>query len=213
MVEDGEKALHAWKNEHFALLLTDCHMPKLDGYTLTQTLRAEGVEAPIIGVTADTSEEASARMEAAGMNGMLFKPYSLESLRQMLTRWLPAAPAVATSLSEPDTVSTLGERWQGLFGDLETAKSMASEYIASNRKDCKDMEEAIAAGDSEELVEVAHRIKGAARMVGEVLLAAQAAKLESAARLKQLNELEHLGQGVSELMNDVEHKMGLWLHE
>ncbi|TNH83584.1 ATP-binding protein [Aeromonas sobria] len=213
VVEDGEKALHAWKNEHFALLLTDCHMPKLDGYTLTQTLRAEGVEAPIIGVTADTSEEASARMEAAGMNGMLFKPYSLDSLRQMLTRWLPAAPAVATSLSEPDTASTLGERWQGLFGDLETAKSMASEYIASNRKDCKDMEEAIAAGDSEELVEVAHRIKGAARMVGEVLLAAQAAKLESAARLKQLNELEHLGQGVSELMNDVEHNMGLWLHE
>ncbi|HEH9439325.1 TPA: transporter substrate-binding domain-containing protein [Aeromonas sobria] len=213
VVEDGEKALHAWQNEHFALLLTDCHMPKLDGYTLTQTLRAEGVEAPIIGVTADTSEEASARMEAAGMNGMLFKPYSLESLRQMLTRWLPAAPAVATSLSEPDSASTLGQRWQGLFGDLETAKSMASEYMASNRKDCKDMEEAIAAGDSEELVEVAHRIKGAARMVGEVLLAAQAAKLESAARLKQLHELEHLGQGVSELMNGVEHNMGLWLHE
>lgn len=58
----------------------------MDSYTLTKTLRASGDQASIIGVTADTSEEASARMVAAGMNGMLIKPYLLEALRQTLVQ-------------------------------------------------------------------------------------------------------------------------------
>ncbi|WP_420481776.1 response regulator, partial [Aeromonas veronii] len=58
-----------------------------DGYALTKALRAAGVTAPIIGVTADTSEEASARMVEAGMSDMLLKPYPLDILRQMLAHW------------------------------------------------------------------------------------------------------------------------------
>ncbi|WP_235689111.1 response regulator, partial [Aeromonas veronii] len=88
VVEDGEKALRAWQGQQFSLLLTDCHMPVMDGYALTKALRAAGVTAPIIGVTADTSEEASARMVEAGMSDMLLKPYPLDILRQMLAHWL-----------------------------------------------------------------------------------------------------------------------------
>ena len=79
VVEDGEEALRAWQGQDFALLLTDCHMPVMDGYALTRALRDAGDSAPIIGVTADTSEEASQQMRDAGMNDMLFKPYSLDA--------------------------------------------------------------------------------------------------------------------------------------
>ncbi|WP_033136259.1 ATP-binding protein [Aeromonas finlandensis] len=213
VVENGEQALRAWQAQHFSLLLTDCHMPVMDGYTLTQTLRAQGELAPIIGVTADTSEEASTRMEVVGMSGMLFKPYSLESLRQMLIRWL-AAPAAepAPPVEQPPGIQ-LAERWQGLFGDEVVARSMAGEYLRSNQADCNEMMAALLSGDTQELVEIAHRIKGAARMVGEVPLAEQAARLESAARLKQLGELDSLGQGVQAIMNRIEQEMGLWLDE
>lgn len=213
VVEDGEKALQAWQAQAFSLLLTDCHMPVMDGYTLTQRLRAQGEQAPIIGVTADTSEEASARMAAAGMNGMLFKPYSLGSLRQMLLRWLPATEIFEAVKVEGHTTFDIAERWQDLFGDAEMARSMASEYLVSNRKDCTDMMSSLISGDSQELVEIAHRIKGAARMVGELFLAEQAAQLESAARLKQLSELELLAQRVEEQMSNIEYEMGLWLYE
>ena len=104
-------------------------------------------------------------------------------------------------------------RWQDLFGDKTIAKSMAREYLASNHKDCRAMMNAISSGDSQEMVEIAHRIKGAARMIGEQQLAEQAAQLESAARLKQLSELELLTQGVEEQMNNIEREMGLWLDE
>lgn len=213
VVEDGEKALRAWQTRNFALLITDCHMPHMDGYTLTRHLREQGEQAPIIGVTADTSEEAAANMTAAGMNDMLCKPYSLESLRQMLLRWLPATTITERVPARQAINLDMIGRWQDLFGDEGIAKSMAREYLASNRKDCHAMMSALSSDDSQELVEIAHRIKGAARMVGELSLAEQAAQLESAARLKQLSELALLTQRVEEQMNNIEREMGLWLDE
>ncbi|MFM5715676.1 ATP-binding protein [Aeromonas allosaccharophila] len=213
VVEDGEKALRAWQTGDFVLLLTDCHMPVMDGYTLTRRLREQGEQAPIIGVTADTSEEAAVNMTAAGMNDMLCKPYSLDSLRQMLLRWLPATTTSELPLPELSINPDMVARWQDLFGDETIAKSMAREYLASNHKDCCAMMSALSSGDSQEMVEIAHRIKGAARMIGEQQLAEQAAQLESAARLKQLSEFELLTQGVEEQMNNIERDMGLWLDE
>ena len=211
VVENGEQALQAWQAEPFSLLLTDCHMPVMDGYTLTNTLRANGDQAPIIGVTADTSEEASARMVAAGMNGMLIKPYMLEALRQTLVQWLPACAAVTP---EPLTgASALAARWMALFGDEEDARAMASEYLASNLLDREEMMAALAVRNGDALLEIAHRIKGAARMVGECALAEQAELLESAARLKQLDEFAVLGQEVDLLINRVTYETGLWLNE
>ncbi len=211
VVEDGEKALKAWQEQRFSLLLTDCHMPVMDGFTLTQQLRAQGERAPIIGVTADTSKEASARMVAAGMNGMLLKPYLLEALRQILLQWLPAS-----QLAEPQPVpepadSELAERWIALFSDEATGRAMAGEYLASNQQDGVEMSAALATRDADALLEVAHRIKGAARIVGEDELAEQAERLESAARLEQWGALEGWAQRVDELMTQVTYKTRLWL--
>ncbi|MFM5687399.1 response regulator, partial [Aeromonas caviae] len=157
VVENGEQALQAWQAEPFSLLLTDCHMPVMDGYTLSNTLRANGDQAPIIGVTADTSEEAAVNMTAAGMNDMLCKPYSLDSLRQMLLRWLPATTTSELPLPELSINPDMVARWQDLFGDETIAKSMAREYLASNHKDCCAMMSALSSGDSQEMVEIAHR--------------------------------------------------------
>ncbi|MNZ75279.1 Sensor histidine kinase RcsC [compost metagenome] len=214
LVDDGEKALRAWQGRDFALLLTDCHMPVMDGYSLTRTLRAAGDPAPIIGVTADTSEEASRQMQAAGMNDMLFKPYSLETLRQTLQRWLPVASA--PSEPQPRVQASTQEQalsWISLFGDEALARSMAQEYLDSNRQDSEEMVRALACQDTQALVETAHRIKGAARMVGQTALATEAAQLEAAARLKQLDRLDELSQTVQVLMDAIACEIGLWLDE
>lgn len=214
VVDDGEKALRTWQGQDFSLLLTDCHMPVMDGYTLTRTLRAQGEQAPIIGVTADTSEGAGLQMQQAGMNDMLFKPYTLETLRQMLARWLPVVVPVDEAAPQPaEPPRKQGECWISLFGDEEVARSMAQEYLDSNRQDGDDMMQAVARQDTHALVETAHRIKGAARMVGQLALAEEAARLEAAARLKQLEELTELSQTVQALMNSITREIGLWLDE
>ena len=214
VVDDGEKALCAWQGQDFSLLLTDCHMPAMDGYTLTQTLRASGEQAPIIGVTADTSAEASSRMRKAGMDDMLFKPYTLEILRQKLEQWLPLAEPVA----EPSlalAVQKQGQEqcWLALFGDEAVARSMAREYLVSNRQDGEEMTQALAQQDTQMLLDTAHRIKGAASIVGLSALAAQAARLESAARFRQMDELDALSQTLQVLMHATTREIGTWLDE
>ncbi|WP_240039899.1 response regulator, partial [Aeromonas hydrophila] len=213
VVDDGDKALRTWQGQAFALLLTDCHMPVMDGYSLTRALRAQGESAPVIGVTADTSEEASLQMQEAGMNDMLFKPYTLETLHQMLMRWLPVSPQTQEPDQPAPSASEQGECWISLFGDEAVARSMAREYLDSNRQDGDDMMQALARQDTYALVETAHRIKGAARMVGQQALAEEAARLEAAARLKQLDELTELSQTVLALMNSITCEIGLWLDE
>lgn len=214
VVEDGEKALQAWKSQHFSLLLTDCHMPVIDGYALTKALRAEGVTAPIIGLTADTSEDASSRMVEAGMSDMLFKPYSLNTLRQLLAHWLAyVAPSRVPPESGDLPQPIEAERWLTLFGSEQTARAMAAEYIDSNREDGLEMMAALASHNMSALEETAHRIKGAARMVRFQALATQAARLESAARLKQQGELGELASAVQVLMATIAYDIGLWLDE
>lgn len=218
LVEDGEKALRAWQGQDFSLLLTDCHMPLMDGYSLTRALRAAGESAPIIGVTADATETASAQMLAAGMNDMLFKPYNLETLRQTLLRWLPEAAEVGAAplpaREAPDDPLLLSaSHWTSLFGDAAVAREMALEYLASNRQDGAEMALALARQDTQGLVEIAHRIKGAARMVGQSALASEAAQLEAAARLKQLGRLDELSQTVQALMDGITSEIGTWLDE
>ncbi|MBK6958355.1 MAG: response regulator [Nitrosomonas sp.] len=38
--ENGKSALEMWRNGKFALIITDYHMPIMDGYQLTQAIRA-----------------------------------------------------------------------------------------------------------------------------------------------------------------------------
>ncbi|MBZ6070819.1 ATP-binding protein [Aeromonas schubertii] len=213
VVEEGEQALAAWQREPFDLLLTDCHMPVLDGYSLTRRLRQQGDERPIIGVTADTSGEAVAKMAYSGMSDSLFKPYTLETLWQMLSQWLPTTAVTGPTVTEDPQYAELADNWIRLFGDVATAGAMAQEFIASNRQDGRVIEEAVEHREAAPLIEAAHRVKGAARMAGYESLADEAARLESVARLRQWDRVAPLAQSVWQMMQQIENDIGLWLDE
>ena len=68
----------------------DCLMPGMDGFEVTQRLRgAEQGErrTPVIGLTAHASAEVRDACLKAGMDDFLSKPYSLDELRAVVTRW------------------------------------------------------------------------------------------------------------------------------
>ncbi len=90
--EDGEVALKMWHSGRYALLLTDCHMPNMDGFDLTTAIRQaeqEGTHMPIIAVTANAMQGEAARCKARGMDDYLSKPLRLEELDSVLLKWLP----------------------------------------------------------------------------------------------------------------------------
>lgn len=98
-VNDGEAAAAAWRSGRFSLLLTDLQMPRLDGYGLAAAVRGgdRGRSAPIVALTATTSELETERCLAAGMNDCVTKPISLAALALLLDKWLTVVAATDTS--------------------------------------------------------------------------------------------------------------------
>ncbi len=93
LVEDGAVALAAWREKDYALVLTDCHMPNLDGFELTKAIRKEEegseIHIPIIAITANVLRGQRERCLDAGMDAFLAKPIKLKELRDVLEKNMP----------------------------------------------------------------------------------------------------------------------------
>ena len=97
LASDGYEALKLWQNNHFDVIITDCNMPGINGYQLTQIIRESEEEQGrepgwIIGFTANAMQEIIDRCLEAGMNSCLFKPCSINALSDAL-RGISVSPA------------------------------------------------------------------------------------------------------------------------
>jgi two-component system, sensor histidine kinase and response regulator len=88
---NGLEVLAALDVRPYDLILMDCQMPELDGYETTGRIRSMPLHASmrIIAMTANAMRGESEKCLDAGMDDYLSKPVRLESLRDMLARWMP----------------------------------------------------------------------------------------------------------------------------
>ena len=94
-VATGEAAVRAMTEERFDIMLTDIHMPGMDGIEAAKAIRAgEAAEGrprtPIIALTADALETGKRACKDAGMDGFLTKPVDPALLDQMFETFFPA---------------------------------------------------------------------------------------------------------------------------
>ena len=96
VVGTGREAVHAVARDRYDLVLMDCEMPDLDGFEATRAIReAEGGgrRTPIVAMTASARAEDRQRCLDAGMDDYLTKPTSIESIGQVIAKWIGAAVA------------------------------------------------------------------------------------------------------------------------
>ena len=88
---DGEAALAMVRQELPDLVLMDVQLPKMSGFDVTRTLRAEAATAtiPIIMVTSFALSGDDQRAMAAGASAYLAKPYSPRELLALVRKFLP----------------------------------------------------------------------------------------------------------------------------
>ncbi|MDP4027832.1 MAG: ATP-binding protein [Gallionella sp.] len=94
IADNGRIALERWLSGDYAILLTDLHMPEMDGYELTTAIRAaeQGVRhIPILALTANALKGEADHCRAIGMDDYLSKPIQLVDLKAMLEKWMPVA--------------------------------------------------------------------------------------------------------------------------
>ncbi|WP_052389102.1 PAS-domain containing protein [Belnapia moabensis] len=205
VAEDGAAALKLWQARRHGILLLDLHMPELDGFGLARRIREEEAieglpRTGLVAVTADALKGEDARCYAAGMDGFLSKPVSLDALARTLGRWLPELAPEGTATGE-DTVSGAlfdPEALRGLFGaDAGRLAGILDSFAANAQQEVAVL---AAAAEPDRLAGTAHRLKGASHMVGARLLAEQAARVESLAREGELAAARQAVEGMETLL-------------
>ncbi len=191
MAEDGAQALAMWRQGRHRLVLADLHMPVLDGLDLARAIRREEAADPgrprtlIVAVTANALKGEDERCFAAGMDGFLPKPISLEALGRTLARALPEDPGCAAAPPEaPPRAEDFFDpaALRGLFGtDPARLAALLDSFAEGVRRDSGAVLAALAAGELGAAAAAAHRLKGAARLAGAPRLAELLAELEAAA--------------------------------
>jgi two-component system, sensor histidine kinase and response regulator len=98
VASDGVAGLELARVEHPDAILVDLLLPRMDGWSLTRSLRTEGWASaiPIIAVSALALPSDRARAIEAGCDDFVSKPFAPAELRAILLRYFPGGPAAAT---------------------------------------------------------------------------------------------------------------------
>ena len=205
IVANGAQALERLEEKPYGLLLTDCHMPEMDGFQLTGEVRDREKKTdkrlPIVALTADALSGTSQKCLDAGMDGYLSKPVEMAALDRAIKKWLPQAPqlrrladdqaphrseqrktpeqqAPSTTKSEP--VLDL-DYFRALVGDSdEMLKSLLTEFVDTTRPIVDQLISALNDGDYEAARKAAHAGAGSSKTAGAIRLAGICGAVEKA---------------------------------
>ncbi len=221
----GRDALERWQGDRFGLVITDCHMPEMDGFELTAAIReAEaaadtGGRIPIIAATANALAGEAENCLAAGMDDYLSKPVTLDALKRALDRWLPfnddlpeiASAAVDTprrtseiSTDDPAVDHSVLDAMCG--GDVDFVRELLGDFIKINREVVDLLSQAVAEENAHGVAEIAHKLKGSSGTAGARRLAAITGDLEVAGEGAAWDEIQRLHlMAVDEFQRVVDH--------
>lgn len=199
---DGREALELWyrNQKDYSLLLTDIHMPVMDGYEFAEAVRAQeapGVRTPILALTANAIRGEEARCLEIGMNDYLTKPIPLDILQSTLNKWSQQKMA-ATSVSGSSKVSesTLPIDFNAIKKYLEADDEQMLDILTQYRKAAQqagyNIQKAYREKNWRRLEEIAHTFKSTSRFVGANSLADICEVLEEASRQSEQQSVKEI---------------------
>ena len=187
-VANGLEAVQAQGRVGYDLVLMDCQMPEMDGFSAASEIRraeAGGRRVPIVALTANAMSGDRERCLAAGMDDYVPKPVVADILREALCRWLgPAAPPVRspTAPATPPVLDVAALAQLRSEIDDEVVREVVGVLREQTPPLLAQYRTAAAAGDGDALGGLAHRLKGSSLTLGLAAFAAVAADAERRAR-------------------------------
>jgi len=196
----GTEALELWRRGTYGLLLTDLHMPDMDGYALCEAIRQEEAlrrltptsgrrpdRLPILALTANALRGETSRARAVGMDDYLTKPLLLGQLRTALKRWLPGSHGATVTSLPPVARGVLGvgvvdldELRRHVGTNEDVLREVLSEFAMSTRGLASELGAAVCLRDGRRVAALAHQLKSACRSVGAFAFGDVCVELENA---------------------------------
>jgi CheY-like chemotaxis protein/HPt (histidine-containing phosphotransfer) domain-containing protein len=178
---NGLEALKSCEESNFDLVLMDCQMPEMDGFTTARHIREKENPAcspVIVAVTADIMKGIIDKCTAAGMSDYISKPVEIEKLRSILKKWLPYSAQEMDSIKIQEgcqTPEALMFDWNRLDeftrGDLEEEHEAIALFSESAQDTLKELETSLKDGNHEKWEQHAHKLRGSAANLGAQVLA------------------------------------------
>ncbi|MCD4755755.1 MAG: response regulator [Deltaproteobacteria bacterium] len=203
VAENGREAVEAISKAGFDLVLMDCHMPEMDGFTAVAKIReheqagGNGQRVPIIALTADVQKGVQDQCVAAGMDGYLSKPFTQDQLQTVLLRWLDrhgefnGSKAMEQSAGPDEHKETEPLLEQHALDKIRALQrpgkpnilgKIIKLYLESSPELITTVRESVEQGDSKALCEAAHSLKSSSANLGAIQLAAVCKELEDMGR-------------------------------
>ncbi|MDQ4141554.1 MAG: response regulator, partial [Bacteroidota bacterium] len=217
IANNGKEAIKLHQENNFDLILMDIQMPEMGGVEATRIIRqmADPVKAkiPIIALTANALKGASDTYLKAGMNDYMSKPYEEEKLFYKISQNIYPKTAIMKSDNDPaqdgskpdqsgknlyslDLVQKLGK------GDLSFTSQMIDMFLTIIPEAVRNMQAHVAAGEWQQLSQVAHSIKPAIDTLLITSIREQLIKVEKDA--KNAQNVDDLPQLVSDISRTLE---------
>lgn len=202
VVDNGLEALAVFNRQAFDMVLMDCSMPEMDGFHATEIIRQRETQTgakrtPVIALTAHVADQISEQWKMAGMDDIMVKPFTMDSLSRCLEQWIAPlkdkeysdeanttdvqkpTSVVSVDLYDPDALNNLKE----ILGDaFDTSFNRLLGLYADHAPEIiMDLSGAIDDGDMSTIGDFAHALKSMTGNISAARLSAQCERIERAA--------------------------------
>lgn len=206
IANDGLEALDMFKRSSYDLVLTDVHMPHMDGYGLARAIReyecGSDDHVPIVAATANAMGGERERCLDAGMDDYLSKPIDLKALQASIEgllhpqegdltqqTYIPVTRKRELAESE-ELVIDLSVLTRLVGDDIAAHTQIIDNFIAGVPRNILDIHSACNSKTASDLKFAAHRFKSGARAIGALSLADMCQMMEDAAQVEAWERIQ-----------------------
>lgn len=174
---NGAQALEILENNAFDIILTDCHMPVMDGFEFIQRLRAmeandsQLTKHIVIAATANSSIEEKNKCIEYGMDDFISKPISLKNLTRLIKHYLPSnmSSTDIIQLDKNEIVSAgidPSVLAQYIGDDIAIQKQFLQTFIRLSADIVEQLNIAFDKSDMKTIKQLGHKFKSSLKSVG-----------------------------------------------
>ena len=220
VANNGKEVAGQFAAGSFDAVLMDCQMPVMDGFQSTNAIRHLEAESkdkpvPIIAVTANALAGDREECIAAGMNDYLSKPYTMERLYKVLSKYLAGGtispqvtsddpkdefsatePCNSTTVIDPGALDELSQIQQAGSGNLVERVVLA--FLESSVKLIAELQSAVDSSDANSMRTNAHALKSSSANVGALNLADLCRQMEDKGREENLSDADILQRRIQQ---------------
>jgi signal transduction histidine kinase/DNA-binding response OmpR family regulator len=218
---DGQQALEMHDKQPYDIIISDCHMPNVDGFELAKRLSHLKHIRPIwiIAVTADALSGAAETCLDAGFDDYMAKPCPQEQITNKLNhayRQLQKMTNKAENRHKTGINYRLFEPQALLVtngDDIELSRDIAILFIESWSKDKDELKSALSAVEYPNIQAITHKIKGSVRYLCGQKLDAIAQQTELQAQGHKQQEMNISAAELIIQIDQLVDEISYWLSE